>query len=665
MPGNFRFLRVFQIIGCIALAVPASAASHGTLLEKQRAAFVAVYPQAELGNWSPAESNQDLLADYVLWPDLRAMYLKSRVNSRHFDAADETAVLDYLEKYGSLRPARGLRYEYALKLAASGRLDDFLAVYQRYYQGQDIAKLDCLALQADIRGGKADRIVNRAIALWLVGTSQAEQCDPVFEYLQQNGLLSNDLYRARYALAVKAREFGLARYLSSSLEARYKTEATNWIQARDNPLAFVAARTTRPDTPTHREQLLYALEQIAYKQPEEASVAWRQLKPAYAFSDAQIAATSQHIALWLARRQSPFAYAELVDLPPEAVNTEVRRWMARTSLRRHDWNSLIDSVAAMPADEQQQEEWRYWHASALRGIAQEDHALSLMHELSGERSYYGFLAADDLGIDYAFTHTAAETDENAIARLESNPAIIRARELFFVGLESNGRSEWDTIVGAMSAGEKLQAALLAHRWGWHSRAISAAASAGEYNDLDIRFPLAYEESFERYSADAGISPSWAYGVARSESLFMSDVRSSAGAVGVMQLMPATGRQTAQEIKLPYAGMITLVDPGSNIRLGTTYLGKMLERFDRNPVLATAAYNAGPSNVESWLPAADSVDARIWIENIPYNETRRYVRRVLVTDAIFYWRMTGKTRRISSGLPAIAAANASGRIVSKN
>ena len=134
---------------------------------------------------------------------------------------------------------------------------------------------------------------------------------------------------------------------------------------------------------------------------------------------------------------------------------------------------------------------------------------------------------------------------------------------------------------------------------------------------------------------------------------MADVRSSAGAIGIMQLMPDTGRDTAKEIRLPYAGVTTLIDPGSNIRLGTTYLGKMLNRFGGNPILATAAYNAGPRNVESWLPASDDVDARIWIENIPFNETRQYVRRVLATDTIFHWRMTGEMRRLSSTLPTIS------------
>ncbi len=136
---------------------------------------------------------------------------------------------------------------------------------------------------------------------------------------------------------------------------------------------------------------------------------------------------------------------------------------------------------------------------------------------------------------------------------------------------------------------------------------------------------------------------------------MRDVRSGAGAVGLMQLMPATGREVAREIRLPYAGVQTLTQPESNIRLGTSYLGSMAQRFDGNAVLATAAYNAGPHRVDRWLPHSGSIDARVWIENIPFNETRKYVKRVLSAQAIFHWRMTGKLRRLSDELLQVKAA----------
>ena len=144
---------------------------------------------------------------------------------------------------------------------------------------------------------------------------------------------------------------------------------------------------------------------------------------------------------------------------------------------------------------------------------------------------------------------------------------------------------------------------------------------------------------------------------------MRDVRSRAGAVGLMQLMPATGRQVAREIQLPYAGLTTLTDPQSNIRLGTTYLGQMVDRFGGNRVLATAAYNAGPHRVDAWLPESDPLDARVWIENIPFNETRRYVRRVLEAETIFHWRLTGQVQRLSEQLESVRPSQAGQQVAS--
>ena len=308
----------------------------------------------------------------------------------------------------------------------------------------------------------------------------------------------------------------------------------------------------------------------------------------------------------------------------------------------------------MSLAERNSEEWRYWRAIAHIESGDALNAIGELESLRLERSYYGFLAADKLGKNYALDDTSLIVDEAKLRDLEARAEIVRARELFYVGQEGRGRSEWDSVIRHLPDEEKLQAAILAHRWGWHSRAIAAAATIGEYDDLSIRYPLPYKQSFEAFSTQAKISSTWAYGIARSESLFMRDVRSHAGAIGLMQLMPATGRDVANGIKLPYSGLTTLIDPDSNIRLGTTYLGQMAARYGGNQVLATAAYNAGPHRVDRWLPEDGAMDARIWIENIPFNETRKYVKRVLAAQAIFHWRITGEIRRVTEELPLVHA-----------
>ena len=640
-----------------------SLTSHGAEIDEQRKLFTAVYATVERGDWSPVDqlSSHDraLLGQYVLWPDLRAAFFRATMNT-----ASSAEIETYLNEYGTLKPARELRYRYALQHIRDKDLAGFLNIYQQFYQGLEIKKLDCLALQAELDEGRDRRVVNRALELWNVGESQVEECDPVFSYLQDNDLIGPAEYAKRYALAIESREFALSRWLAKSIDEEHVEEALAWSRARTSSEEFVRGYAGRASDPTSRKQLAYAIERITYSDPELALELWSNLKKRYAFSAKLLIQTDRHIALWAARDGLPGAYELLASLPAAAQNDEVLRWSARSSIRNENWSNLRNDIAAMSGSERDAEEWQFWHAIALQRGGNAALGAEALAELSLQRSYYGFLAADELGRSYFFDHSESEADEAMVKVLASRSDLIRARELFLVGLEGRGRSEWDAVIDYFNPDEKKQAAILAARWGWHSRAISTAASVGQFDDLELRYPLPYQNMFHQFAEDASIPSTWAYGIARSESLFMRDVRSSAGAIGLMQLMPATGKAVAREIRLPYSGIDTLTNPSSNIQLGTTYLSQMAERFGGNRVLATAAYNAGPHRVDQWLPQQGTVDARIWIENIPFNETRKYVRRVLAAEAIFHWRLTGETRRLSDGLMLVQAPATAQQLASR-
>ncbi len=639
--------RLTVFLAAILAFLPTQAAD----VDRQRALFQQVYETVERGDWSPVDKldhdERLLLEGYVLWPDLRAAWL--RANLRKVDAAQVDA---FLTRYGSLKPGRELRYRRALQLARSGDLEGYRRIYEQFYQGQEIARLDCLALQAEIEAGSFSRVNRRAVRLWMVGTSQVEECNPVFDHLYDNNVLGPVEYRQRFQLAIDAREFQLARWLARSIDQQHVDEASGWIQARSAPEKFLASYKRRSKSDTHREQLVYATERLTYRDPVAANRLWSGIADRYGFSEAQKLLTARHIALWMARDNLPGGYIALARLPKAAQDEEVMRWRARTSLRDTNWHRLLIDIGLMSSEEQGTQEWTYWRGYALTRTGQAAAGRAVLESLSEERSYYGFLAADAVGLPYALDHTRLAADAAEMALVAKHPGLVRARELFLVGLDGRGRSEWDAIVRYFDDDEKLQAALLADQWGWHSRAIATAASVGEYDDLAIRYPLPWQQHFETSSTAARISPTWAYGIARSESLFMRDVRSSAGAVGLMQLMPTTGRDVARDIRLPYSGLATLTDPVSNIRLGTTYLGQMAARYNGNQVLATAAYNAGPHRVDRWLPDQGAEDARVWIENIPFNETRSYVKRVFSAEAIFHWRMTGQVRRVSDLLRTV-------------
>ena len=462
--------RIAGIALLLAMGIPAPAPASEADIERQRALFREVYEPAERGDWRAVEGldarDRELLEHYVLWPDMRAAWL--RANLKRVPAAE---VEEFLQRFGTLRPARDLRYRFALQLARSGNLDRFFALYEQFYQGLEIPALDCYALRAEIQAGREKRVQARALELWMVDHSQAEECDPVFAYLEDNGLLGPTEYRQRFDLAIESREFSLARWVAGKIDQQHVDAASDWLAAQANPEDFLKRHARARDHETLRAQLVYATQRLTFRDPALARKYWGKVGKRFAFTDTQRIDTARHIALWAARDRLPGAYDLLVDLPPAAWDDEVLRWRARTSIRSGKWVHLVNDIKVMSEEERDSEEWRYWQAVALRRVGQLAVAHTEFEALSRERSYYGFLAADEIGHPYALQQEVTPADDQALAALESDPGLVRARELFLVGLESRGRSEWDAVIERLPELQKRQASLLADRWGWHSRAI--------------------------------------------------------------------------------------------------------------------------------------------------------------------------------------------------
>ncbi|MGB5630164.1 MAG: hypothetical protein WBM57_12390, partial [Woeseiaceae bacterium] len=385
-----------------ALAAALLVASHVAAadIDRQRELFKSVYETVERGDWSPVDGlsapDQQLLQQYVLWPDLRATWLRANLGKVPAAEVDE-----FLKSYGTLRPVRELRYQQALYFAETGDLGSYQKIYEQFYQGKDIARLDCLSLQAEINAGRFKRVNQRALDLWLVGTSQVDECDPVFKYLNEKQLLGLDEYRQRFDLAITAREFQLARWLAKKIDQRHIDEAALWIGAQSNPEKFLAGHTPDRDSKTYRKQLAYAAERLTYSDPVAALRLWTGVASQYAFSRKLQRDTERHIALWTARDGLPGGYRLLAALPRAAQDDEVMRWRARLSLRDNEWQRLLVDVASMTTAESAQQEWRYWRAVALESLGRAQEARQEFESLSAERSYYGFLAADEIGRDYA------------------------------------------------------------------------------------------------------------------------------------------------------------------------------------------------------------------------------------------------------------------------
>lgn len=647
MMRNLLLTTLVCLAGCFA----GNAARADTpSLQDQRDAFVRALHAAERGDWPRVEPELPILDGYPLRDDLRGAWLAARVAG-----APHPEIASYLEQHPSLYASSRLRARWIQRLYQEQRWPEFLDQYQGFYANAADAGLDCQAVLARLKSAEPQQQVEPALQLWMVGHSQPRQCDPVFRWLADEKLLDSTRYRQRLSLALAQRNFQLADYLAGFLTESEQALVDLYKRVARNPGGELAKQHFK-DSARARGLILDGLERLARTDPDQAQKLWKKkYKKHFSFSGDQRATMERAIAFWSAHNMQPNSMGRMARLPAEFHDQDSLEWWARAALYLGDWQGLERAIAAMPDRLAREDTWQYWGARAMQAAGKKDQAQQLLMALAQQRSYYGFMAADALALPYAFSHRDTPADETMLEELAGRQDLFRAGELFATGLYTRARQEWDAVIRRLSPDQQVQASILAHRMGWHSQAIATAARQRLYDDLALRYPPAFFDLFKSSADQAGIPVDWAMGIARSESLFMPDVKSRAGALGLMQLMPDTGAATAREFRIRYTSSGSLLDPLTNIELGTHYLGKMQARFGSHLVLSTAAYNAGPNRVSSWLPATGSVPADIWIETLPYKETRNYVRRVLESQAIFSWRLAQQQTRLSDLLAPIPSA----------
>lgn len=345
---------------------------------------------------------------------------------------------------------------------------------------------------------------------------------------------------------------------------------------------------------------------------------------------------------------------ELLDAVDNGfVDEDVLQSRLRSALADLDWNALLRWTSGeVPEDEATRGQWLYWRGRALETSGKDEEARATYDRAARERNYYGFMAADRLSRPYAFDHQPLPEDPEAWQRLNGLPAVRRARELYLLDMTLSARREWHHALEAMTTYQMQIAAMIAADWGWHDRVILTMGRAGAYDDLVLRFPMPYEEPLRQYADKRALDLGWLYALVRAESAFMEDARSPAGAMGLMQVMPTTGRETARSIGWRGFTPDQLMRAEVNVPIGTAYLRQMLDRFGGNMILATAAYNAGPGNVGRWMPRSSCVDPDVWVEQIPFTETRKYVQRILYYSSIYDWRLQREVLPIRRRMAAV-------------
>lgn len=625
----------------------AAQAGANSDLEAQRQLFQATYREIERGHASDLARVRERLHGYVLTPYLEYAYL-----IRNLRRVQGARVEAFLEHHGELPVAGGLRRAWQEELGRRGAWRSFLLSYQ----GGGGAELDCYQLRARqaLEGTNADWY-SQARRLWTVGRSQPNACDPVFAVLYRERRLDEDTIWRRAELAMEAGETDLARYLAGKLGAERRLWLQRWLQLDADPVRWLRAPQFVGSGERARQLVAHGLRRLSRSSPGVAL----ELLGGYAerglYEAREAHSLQRELSLWGAYSHYPEALGWLESLPAAAVDDQVRLWRAKLALAKQDWSRLELNIEALPAHERTDPEWRYWYAYALDKLGRREEALAGMRVLAEERHYYGFLAADALGQAYRMNAEPLDFDGDALERLAQLPALQRARELHAVGHAVAARREWDAAVAGLARTEQAKAAVLAAHWGWYDRAIVTANWAGLENALHLRFPTAFRDQVEHYSHKHRLDPSLTFALLRKESAFRPDAVSSAGAMGLMQVMPQTGRQMARLQDSRLRSSRALLDPETNLDLGGAYLRTVLDRFDGNVILAAAAYNAGPRRVDEWLSRYADLPPEIWIETISFRETRDYVKSILAFRAVFDWQLRRESRPLTGLLQPISQA----------
>ncbi|MBI3775275.1 MAG: transglycosylase SLT domain-containing protein [Gammaproteobacteria bacterium] len=616
-------------------------------LTSQRKTFLAAQAAVIAGKSTAFKALLPKLETYPLYG-----YLLYEDLSRRLSDAKETELRAFLARTTDSPIGSRLRNMWLMQLAQQQRWKLFVTVYEP----QDDDELRCYFLRARLATGKIQDLMDDTRRMWLVGREQPAACDPVFEAWRRAKGMTEELVWQRIRLAMEAGKLSLAQTLAMHLKPDGRAWVERWVRVHQTPAKELEPSGIRQDTPIAREIMRYGVLRLLKFDVDVANDRWRALKPLYAFTPEQVNVVEREIALQAAYRQHPRALEWLNALP--ATDELVVQWRARIALLQGNWIALRAVITALPPADAQQDQWLYWKARALAeiGSAQGESVydgvvFELFDALVGRRSYYGFLAADRLTREYEFKHASVQFTDADLAQIAQLPGMQRAYELLLLDRTLDARKEWLLTTARFNSRQLQVAAVLAHQWGWHDRAILTMAQSADNDDMDVRFPMAYQDQVAAVSNRYGLDPAWVYGIIRQESAFMLDSRSGVGAMGLMQLMPATASFTAKLIKQPFKGNFELLDVDRNIELGSAYLKHLADQYGGNPVLATAAYNAGPQRVNMWMPAATQA-ADVWVETVPYRETREYIKRVLTYTTIFDQRLGGPTTRLSLRMPAV-------------
>jgi soluble lytic murein transglycosylase len=597
----------------------------------------------------PDMADPAALKSYAIYDYLVAARLRRDLTMRPGESLDAT-IDAFLEAHAGHPVAHGLRRDWLANLAQRRRWDWFLP---RSLDVADPALL-CDRLEGRLTTGDTSGVANAALPLWLLPQKPPPECTAVFTWLRQHGLLTPALAESRARAALAADLPRLAREFAADVPIGPRAALLQWSDLLESPRSALNVLAAHPALPVEPEALASGFDKLTRSESAAALELLQRLLAREQMTAELKDRLMRAAALGAAYDHDPRAIALFDGLAAAAVDNQVQEWRARAAVWTGDYAKALQWIERMPTSLFIQPRWRYWRARAVAATMGAEAAAQLLRELAGLRDYYGYLAADRLHLGYDLNAQPSPNDVAAQSALAADPRLIRAHELFDCDMAEEATAEWTAAVGGADAALKVQAALLAARWGWYAQAITTLAQSGEFDDVKLRYPRPFLDTVEEASRRTQVPSDWILAVIRQESLFRKDAVSRADARGVMQMLPGTAAAVARRWNIVPPARDGLFNPGVAIPLGAAHLRELLDRYGGQLALSLAAYNAGPAAVARWLPQVP-MDSDVWIENIPYNETRGYVQRILEHIIAFTWVRDAEPPRLETLLPAIEPA----------
>jgi soluble lytic murein transglycosylase len=631
-------------LASIAVSATAETEAHDAAARQQ---FVAAYAAAAVGIGADADDDA-VLRVYLLYPYLRAARIERELR-RAQDAWHEAdlAAEQFLAEAGDAPVAASLRRAWLASLARRASWQAFL---ERYDAADADPALECQRFNARIAVGETADLPAEIRARWLTGRRLPSECEPAFQWLREQGELPDELVAARVERLLDNGQAAFARIVAARLPSDAAAPLLERADFIEHPARMLDAFVRDPSGDVSASVVRDAWSRLARNSPDEALARYAALvERAPTREDARELELA--LAKGLAWDRRPEALEHFARVPDEALDEVGREWRARAAMWAGDWDVVGATIAAMPATRQSDWPWLYWAGRAAEQRGDRDIARTLYTATLAGDNYYSALAAARLGEGLVPRLEPIPRDAAAVAAIAAIDAFRRVRELTLVGLRDLATTEWHYGYARLPEAQRLQAVHLAAQWEIHDVAVAAATSHGRFNDYTLLYPRPFAGEVGVAAKLAAVDPQLVYGVLRQESLFRADAASTAGALGIAQLTPATARETARRWKLPAPNRADLFDPSTSITLGAARLAELLERFDAQVPVALGAYNAGEAAAAKWLPPS-AIDSDVWIENIPYNETRAYVRRVLWHRLVFQWLETGRPQDTRSWLGKI-------------